>query len=432
MSAVGISVLQGGEDVKLPADALIVLLGISGSGKSHFAREHFTADEVVSSDRCRGLVSGDESDQACSKYAFEVFHSILNARLALGRRCVADATNLSSRARADLRVLAEKHGRPLVALVLDTPIEEAKRRNAMRARQVPEDVIDRQHARLLDALPLLGVEGFFRIDFIRPGESYRIQYPVFRTKALPGVDVVGDVHGTYRELLELLSTLGYREAQGWQHAMGRRLVLVGDLTDRGPGNVEVLRLAETLHARGHHIVLGNHDSRLMRALKGNPVKPAHGLAETLHQLDDEETEVSGTKERFLRLLSSLPFQVTLSVEGAADLTVCHAGMPREMVGRTDKIARNHCLYGQVQGFQDGMPLRGDDWVLSWKQGPEEPWLVHGHTVTADHKPLLYAGAHVVCVDTGAVFGGALTALRYPEMEVVSTPAARDYTAAEER
>lgn len=74
--------------------SLVVLIGATGSGKSTFARAHFKATEVISSDFCRGLVADDENDQSASGDAFDVLHYIAGKRLAAGRRTVVDATSL--------------------------------------------------------------------------------------------------------------------------------------------------------------------------------------------------------------------------------------------------------------------------------------------------------------------------------------------------
>jgi protein phosphatase len=147
--------------VDVPSRALVVLIGPSGSGKSTFAARHFRETEVVSSDRCRALVSDDEGDQSATPAAFRVLHAILDERLRRGRRAVVDATNLHQADRRRLLELAWRYGRPTVAVVFDVPAWVCLERNRRRGeRVVPDHVIRRQYP-LLAAAKEEGVdEGF--------------------------------------------------------------------------------------------------------------------------------------------------------------------------------------------------------------------------------------------------------------------------------
>lgn len=146
-----------------PADALFVLVGPAGAGKSTWAAEHFTLTQVVSSDACRAMVADDPTDQAANADAFRLLHAIVGARLARGRLTVVDATNLQAAARRPLRQLAARNGRPMIAVVFQVPVEELLRRNAGRERVVPEDVV-RWHASLVPAaLAALPGEGYSAI-----------------------------------------------------------------------------------------------------------------------------------------------------------------------------------------------------------------------------------------------------------------------------
>ena len=154
--------------LEVPADALVILVGPSGCGKSTFARRRFADDEIVSSDACRRLVSGDAGDQSASPWAFPVFHAILRGRLAMGRRAVADATNLAPGVRARLRGMAERWNRPVVAIAFDVPLETCVARQAERARQVRREVVARHHDAFLRALADLPHEGYARLYVVRP------------------------------------------------------------------------------------------------------------------------------------------------------------------------------------------------------------------------------------------------------------------------
>src|SRR5205814_7640079 len=108
-------------ELTVPELSLVVLIGVSGSGKSTFGRTHFRPTEVISSDFCRGLVADDEYDQSATPQAFELLHYIAGQRLKAGRLTVVDATNVQPEARRQLVAIAREHDVLPVAIVLDVP-----------------------------------------------------------------------------------------------------------------------------------------------------------------------------------------------------------------------------------------------------------------------------------------------------------------------
>jgi protein phosphatase len=159
-------------DRTVPADALVLLVGPAGCGKSTLAARLFPPRAILSSDAFRALVADDESDQAATPDAFRVLHAAAAGRLRRGLLTVIDATNLLAASRRPLLRLAEQHGRPRVAIVLDTPLAVCLDRAAARAgRSVPPEVVRRHHARLAPALRELATEGYLAI--IRLGSDGR-------------------------------------------------------------------------------------------------------------------------------------------------------------------------------------------------------------------------------------------------------------------
>ena len=147
-------------EIRLPADALVLLVGISGSGKSTFAGRHFLPSQVLSSDALRAMVADDPNDQSATEAAFELLHTAASLRLARGRLTVVDATNVERWARGRLLAQARRHGRPTAAIVLHVPLEVALGRNASRTdRRLPASAIRRQASWLSASLPTLGEEG---------------------------------------------------------------------------------------------------------------------------------------------------------------------------------------------------------------------------------------------------------------------------------
>ena len=409
----------------VPALSLVVLVGVSGSGKSTFAARAFGSHEVLSSDFCRALVSGDENDQSASADAFEVLHHIAGKRLDRGLLTVVDATSVISAARQSLVQLARDHDVLPVAIVLDVGVEVAIERNRLRPdRAFGDGPIRRQAAQLRRGLRSLAKEGFRGVHVLHSVEEVEaatiVRERLFSdlTDQAGPFDIVGDVHGCLAELLALLDRLGYRtivDGQGRAvdavHPDWRRVVFVGDLVDRGPSSVGVLRLAMGMTAGGHAFAVpGNHEAKLIRAPDGHDVKRAHGLELTLAELDAETQEFRAqVRDWCYGLVSHL-------VLDGGRLVVAHAGLKEAYHNRASGRVRAFALYGDTTGETDefGLPVR-----YPWAQEYRGRALVaYGHTPT----PELEWVNNTLCLDTGCVFGGRLSALRYPERETVSVDA----------
>ncbi|WP_460106375.1 polynucleotide kinase-phosphatase [Streptomyces sp. YKOK-J1] len=398
--------------------SLVVLVGASGSGKSTFARRHFKPTEVISSDFCRGLVSDDENDQSASRDAFDVLHYITGKRLAAGRRTVVDATSVQQDSRRQLIELARKHDVLPIAIVLDVPEDVCAERNAARTDRadMPRRVIQRHTRELRRSLRHLEREGFRKVHVLRGAEEVETATVVTEkrfndlTHLTGPFDIIGDVHGCAAELESLLAKLGYADGV---HPEGRTAVFVGDLVDRGPDTPGVLRRVMAMTASGNALcVPGNHENKYGRHLKGRKVQHTHGLAETVEQMAGESEEF---KEEVRRFLDGM---VSHYVLDGGRLVVCHAGLPEKYHGRTSGRVRSHALYGETTGETDefGLPVRYP-WAEDYRGRAA---VVYGHTPVPEATWL----NNTICLDTGAVFGGKLTALRWPERELVDVPAER--------
>ncbi|WP_399931116.1 polynucleotide kinase-phosphatase [Streptomyces kanamyceticus] len=398
--------------------SLVVLVGATGSGKSTFARRHFKPTEVIGSDFCRGLVADDENDQSASGDAFDVLHYIAGKRLAAGRRTVVDATNVQSDSRKQLIELARRYDVLPIAIVLDVPEDVCAARNATRADRagLPRRVIQRHQRELRRSLRHLEREGFRKVHVLRGVEEIDGARIVTEKRYndlshLTGpFDIIGDVHGCAAELETLLRELGYVDGA---HPEGRTAVFVGDLVDRGPDTPGVLRRVMAMVAAGTALcVPGNHENKLGRHLKGRSVQHTHGLAETVGQLAGEIDEFRAQVREFVDGL------VSHYVLDGGKLVVCHAGLPEKYHGRTSGRVRSHALYGDTTGETDefGLPVRYP-WAEEYRGRAA---VVYGHTPV----PTATWLNNTICLDTGAVFGGKLTALRWPERELVDVPAER--------
>lgn len=422
-------------EIKVPQLSLIVFVGPSGAGKSTFAKTHFLPQEVVSSDTCRGIVSNDENNQAATQDAFDLLHYIVRKRLKNGLLTVVDATNVQSDSRKQLVAIAKEYHVLPVCIVLDMPHRLCQDRNATRAdRNFGGRVIRMQQQQLRKNFRNIKKEGFRFVYSFKTAEEVASVTGIVRDrlyndkKEFTGpFDIIGDIHGCADELKELLKKLGYQieavpEAAGnyglqVHHPEGRQVIFVGDLVDRGPASSTVLKYAMSMVNSGAaHCVPGNHDIKLLKKLQGKNVNLKHGLAETLEQLASESQEFHEEVKVFLKsLISHYLFD-------NGKLVVAHAGLKEHMHGRASGAIRSFCLYGETTGETDefGLPERLN-WAADYKGRAK---VVYGHT------PVFRAQwfNNTIDIDTGCVFGGALTALRYPENELVSVQARQEYCA----
>lgn len=415
--------------ITIPELSLVSLIGPSGSGKSTFARTHFKPTEVLSSDFCRGLVADNENDQTVTGEAFEILHFIARKRLALGRLTVIDATNVRPESRKSLVELAREFHVLPVALVFNFSEKVCQERNRNRSdRDFGPHVIRNQSQQLRRSLRGLEREGFRHVHvFGEPADIEGLEIerqPLWnnlRHEHGP-FDIIGDVHGCFDEMNTLLQQLGYAvESEGAEYRVvppdGRRAVFVGDLVDRGPKITEVLRLVMGMVKTGTAFcVPGNHDVKLMRKLRGKDVKITHGLADSLAQLEPESPEFKRQVGDFIDDL------VSHYVFDDGRLVVAHAGMKEAMQGRGSGAVRSFALFGETTGETDdyGLPVRYN-WAAEYRG---KAMVVYGHTPVREPEWL----NRTIDIDTGCVFGGKLTALRYPEKELVSVPALREYYA----
>lgn len=243
-------------------------------------------------------------------------------------------------------------------------------------------------------------------------------------------DLIGDIHGCADELEALLLKLGYQimlEKPGldldsgtvYRHPDGRTAVFLGDLIDRGPRVLDTLRIVYNMVQTGSALcVIGNNDDKLLRKLRGRNVQVRHGLEVTMEQIERLPTS-SRTQfsKQLVAFLSSLMSHYVLD-EG--HLVVAHAGLKAEMHGVITDRSHAFALYGDTTGKLDehGLPIRGD-WAAQYSG---DAMVVYGHTPVGEPTWV----NNTINIDTGCVFGGKLTALRYPERELVSVPAKQCY------
>jgi protein phosphatase len=364
-------------DIRIPSVALVLLVGPAGAGKTTFARAHFRPTEVLSSDFFRGLVSDSEADQSATEAAFEALRLVARLRLSRRRLTVVDAVSARPPDRRELLQIAEDQHCSAVAIVLDLPPDVCiERDRARQGRRVGEAVIREQSLdvrRSLEQLPGEGLSEVFVLNSEAAVASVRVRrapLPVNRRWDRGPFDIVGDVHGCIEELHELVAELGYvidPDGTPAVHQGGRRLVFAGDLAGPGPDPEAALQLAGRLRER---------DLALM--VRGD-LDPAGTGAPSHYVLD----------------------------RGA--LVVAHAGLPSVMQGRDAPSVTRFAVFGEG----------ADGWADEYRGRAQ---VVHGHFPVLE--PRWYR--RTLDIHTGCVTGGRLTAMRYPELELVWVNARRAY------
>ncbi len=412
--------------IKIPELSLVLLVGVSSSGKSTFARKHFQKTEVLSSDYCRAMIIDDEADQSVNKEAFEILHCIVTKRLAIGKLTVIDATNIQAKARSSLLYLSRKYHIAPVVIAFDLPKDLCETRSQQRSnRNLNSTIINQQYDNFKRSLRNIKHEGFKQITVLNSvaevdnSEIKLIPLTCNMRHETGPFDIIGDIHGCFDELIILLEQLGYQPQSSDSkytavHPQGRKVIFLGDLVDRGPKIPQVLQLVMGMVATGNAFCIkGNHDVKLSRKLKGHNTKLAHGLKESIKQLQTTSEDFCNQVIKFINNLAEH------YLFDAGKLVVAHAGLTEELQGRETGKVYEFALYGKVIGREkSGFPIRYN-WANDYNGSAT---VVYGHTVVVDSEWV----NNTICLDTGCVFGGKLTALCYPEKELVSVTAKHTY------
>ncbi|MEK3989279.1 MULTISPECIES: bis(5'-nucleosyl)-tetraphosphatase PrpE [Robertmurraya] len=234
------------------------------------------------------------------------------------------------------------------------------------------------------------------------------------------LDIIGDIHGCYEEFKQLTNKLGYEWIDDCPLHSERKLAFVGDITDRGPQSLKMVELVYSIvmEQKNGYYVPGNHCNKLYRFFLGRNVQVTHGLETTVAEYEDlAKKEKTNIREKFIRLYETSPLYHVLDDK---KLVIAHAGIKEDLIGKQGEKVKTFVLYGDITGKTnpDGTPVRRD-WAKTY-HGPAT--IVYGHTPVKDPRIV----NNTYNIDTGAVFGGNLTALRYPEMELISVPSSMPF------
>ena len=243
-----------------------------------------------------------------------------------------------------------------------------------------------------------------------------------------GLDIIGDIHGCFDQFSELLALLGYVEQNGlYKHPTGRKIVSVGDITSRGPKSIAALKFFIKHQAAGlSYMTDSNHGWKIARWLDGRKVQLTHGDDAVATEFAAYEAAHGAKATEQLRqeskkLLLEAPSHYILTLNGEEVGVVTHAGIKDQYIGQDNGKIRSFTRYGDVRGFDEitGRPIRYD-WFLQHKSK---------HTIIWGHDPKIEPlfTHNTVNIDQGCVFGGKLTALRFPEMTTISVEGDIDYS-----
>ncbi len=441
--------------LELPVGAIVLLMGASNSGKTTWLQQQveqgmLQPDEIVSSDRFREMVSGlehldwrrasrDESEVLYQQYrliserAFRLMEEVVQARCRLNQITWIDATHLQEADRAIYVDMGRRLHVPVLIVALDVPEKVLLERDRDRKHPRGRERIKQHYRNFRSQMYSLRKEGFQQVHLLRAQQLaalqiIRLPHPLLRDIGA-GIDVIGDIHGCYDEMLELVQQLGYvaDEAGIYRHADGRLLVSVGDVMSRGPRSLDTMRFWQRQLAAGQGFMVdSNHGWKVARYLQGRQVKMAHGDELFVAELEQYEQEhgtdaLEQLKREFRDMLLAAPSHLIFVKNGVHCVVVTHAGIRDHYIGKQSNRISDYCRYGETVAGQDSdKPIR-TDWFNQHESGELIIW---------GHDPRLQPSIvnRTINIDQGVVFGGQLTAYRYPEQSFVAVDAKHDYAA----
>ncbi|MEI5907699.1 polynucleotide kinase-phosphatase [Bacillus spongiae] len=442
-------------EVVVPYAGIVLLVGPSNSGKSTVLKnlvkkEQLLSSEVVSSDDFRVLVSdiefidwkqrsNDESDslydqyQKISREAFSLMDSLIETRCRLNKLTIVDATHLHPDDRKRYITMAKNNHVPIVAIILDVDQNILLERDEMRENPRGKRRIKQQYQVFKREKRFIKKEGYHATYFIRHSDEMVLKRHSKNPIELDvgkGIDIIGDVHGCFDEMIEILEELGYEQNQDnfYIHPEGRKFLSLGDIMSRGPKSLETMQffLRHVKHDLAY-MIDSNHGWKIARWLDGRKVTLSHGdelVEEEMKQFQEQygEAPTIELKKELKKFLLRAPSHYVLTNNDIPLLVCAHAGIKDEFIGKQSYEVSDYCRYGDTGGIDsDGKPIR-KDWSIHHKTNTLIVW---GH----DPKPKPLISNNTINIDQGVVFGGELTALRYPEKEFVSVKAKKNYSGA---
>ncbi|WP_028776440.1 polynucleotide kinase-phosphatase [Shimazuella kribbensis] len=442
----------------LPYAGIVLMMGPSSSGKTTLldrliAEGILMPSEVISSDQFRTLLSDtifmdwkghpkDEADvlfdtyQHISKEAFEAMDFMVEKRCQLNKLTIVDATHLQSSDRLRYVQLARKHHVSISVIAIEASEQQLLEWDETREHSRGKKRIRQQQQVFKRQIRYLKKEGYSAQYVLKAEELASTSFERKANRMLldigEGLDIIGDIHGCFDEFMDLLVRLGYEknEEDFYVHPQGRKIVSLGDVMSRGPKSLDTMEFFyRHIQAGLAYMIDSNHGWKIARWLDGRKVKMQHGdekLAAEFEQFEavHGEEKARDKKEAYRQMLLKAPSHYVLQKNDIPVAVVVHAGIKDEFIGKHDQVISDFCRYGEVEGFdKQGKPMR-KDW---FQQHQNSQLIIWGH----DPKPQAIFIKNTVNIDQGVVFGGNLTAFRFPEKEFVQVPAQQDYADAKD-
>lgn len=440
-------------DIILPYAGIVLLVGPSNSGKSTLLKQliekgQILPSEIVSSDEFRVLVSdvefidwkqrpNDEAESLNDQYqrisaeAFSLMDALIETRCRLNKLTFVDATHLYPEDRKRYISIAKNNHVPIVSVVLDVDQNVLLERDKSRKNPRGNRRIKQQFQVFKREKRFIKKEGYLAAYFI--SDTSNVEF--IRRNKNPieldvgnGIDIIGDIHGCYDEMIHILEKLGYKKnaEHYYVHPKGRRFLSLGDIMSRGPKSLQTMEFfLRHVNEELAYMIDSNHGWKIARWLDGRKVTLSHGdecVEEEIRQFEEKfgKEYVEQIKQKLKKLLHKAPSHYVLTKNGIPTLVCTHAGIKDEFIGKQSYDISDFCRYGDNEGLDEtGRPIR-KDWTIHHKTSTLIVW---GH----DPKPKPLIINNTINIDQGAVFGGELTAFRYPEKEFVSIQAEKDYS-----
>lgn len=440
-------------DIILPYAGIVLLVGPSNSGKSTLLKQliekgQILPSEIVSSDEFRVLVSdvefidwkqrpNDEAESLNDQYqrisaeAFSLMDALIETRCRLNKLTFVDATHLYPEDRKRYISIAKNNHVPIVSVVLDVDQNVILERDKSRKNPRGNRRIKQQFQVFKREKRFIKKEGYLAAYFISDTsnvEFIRRNNNPIELDVGNGIDIIGDIHGCYDEMIHILEKLGYEKnaEHYYVHPKGRRFLSLGDIMSRGPKSLQTMEFFLRHVNEGlAYMIDSNHGWKIARWLDGRKVTLSHGdecVEEEIRQFEEKfgKENVEQLKQKLKKFLHKAPSHYVLTKNGIPTLVCTHAGIKDEFIGKQSYDISDFCRYGDNEGLDEtGRPIR-KDWTIHHKTSTLIVW---GH----DPKPKPLIINNTINIDQGAVFGGELTAFRYPEKEFVSIQAEKDYS-----
>ncbi|WP_180230100.1 polynucleotide kinase-phosphatase [Bacillus sp. AFS073361] len=439
--------------IHLPYAGIVLIVGPSNSGKTTLLNrlvheKKIQVSEVVSSDQFRVLVSDvefitwnqrpkDEADVLFDEYyrisneAFDAMEYLIGKRCRLNKLTIIDATHLKEEDRERYLRLGKKYHVPVIAIVLNVTEKEILSRDKERDFPRGKNRLKQQYQHFKRTLRFIKKESFHRTYILDERELEALDIGrlanSFFIDVGNGIDFIGDIHGCFEEFIELITKLGYEENEEglFHHPEGRRILSLGDVMSRGPRSLETMQFFKKhVDAGIAYMIDSNHGWKIARWLDGRKVNLAHGDEKVEAEFLEYERELGKEATEQLRadlkeLLLASKSHLVIQKNGVNVAVATHAGIRDGYIGKQSQRISDFCRYGDSEGIDENGKPRRKDWTIDHRS---QELIIWGH----DPKPQPLLVNNTLNIDQGVVFGGRLTAYRFPEKQFVSVAAKQDY------